>query len=407
MNQTTQMQPVNRLYKSRIFAMLYSDRKDLLDLYNAVSGKHYEDPELLEINTLENAIYMSMHNDLSFLIDSRLSLYEHQSTYSPNLPLRYLFYISDLYSGMTKDENLYGTKCIQIPTPQFVIFYNGSQEQPDRPKGRGHHTIPTPVKAAALEYDIPVYQPLSLRKGEDAAAALETLRQLAPDLIVVLAYGQLLPKEVLELPKYRCINLHASLLPAYRGAAPIQWVILNGETKTGVTAQQMAEGLDTGDMLVKKEIAIGAEETAEELYERLSELCVETLSETLEQLEAGTLQGTPQDDAQSSYASRITKEMSALDFTRPAAELHNLIRGITGFTMLEGKRLKVYGSRVVEGVSGEAGTIAEPEDFVVACGDGNGLRFTEIQPEGKRRMATADFLRGKKLKKGEKLGNAE
>ena len=304
-----------------------------------------------------------------------------------------------------------GTPDIAVPTLRFLAESKhevvGVLTQPDRPKGRGHHTIPTPVKAAALEYDIPVYQPLSLRKGEDAAAALETLRQLAPDLIVVLAYGQLLPKEVLELPKYRCINLHASLLPAYRGAAPIQWVILNGETKTGVTAQQMAEGLDTGDMLVKKEIAIGAEETAEELYERLSELCVETLSETLEQLEAGTLQGTPQDDAQSSYASRITKEMSALDFTRPAAELHNLIRGITGFTMLEGKRLKVYGSRVVEGVSGEAGTIAEPEDFVVACGDGNGLRFTEIQPEGKRRMAAADFRRGKKLKKGEKLGNAE
>ena len=282
-----------------------------------------------------------------------------------------------------------GTPDIAVPTLRFLAESKhevvGVLTQPDRPKGRGHHTIPTPVKAAALE----------------------TLRQLAPDLIVVLAYGQLLPKEVLELPKYRCINLHASLLPAYRGAAPIQWVILNGETKTGVTAQQMAEGLDTGDMLVKKEIAIGAEETAEELYERLSELCVETLSETLEQLEAGTLQGTPQDDAQSSYASRITKEMSALDFTRPAAELHNLIRGITGFTMLEGKRLKVYGSRVVEGVSGEAGTIAEPEDFVVACGDGHGLRFTEIQPEGKRRMATADFLRGKKLKKGEKLGNAE
>ena len=305
-----------------------------------------------------------------------------------------------------------GTPDIAVPCLRFLAESKhevvGVLTQPDRPKGRGHHTIPTPVKAAALEYGIPVYQPLSLRKGEDAAAALETLRQLAPDLIVVLAYGQILPKEVLELPKYHCINLHASLLPAYRGAAPIQWVILNGETKTGVTAQQMAEGLDTGDMLVKKEIAIGAEETAEELYERLSELCVETLTEeTLEQLEAGTLQGTPQDDAQSSYASRITKEMSALDFTRPAAELHNLIRGITGFTMLEGKRLKVYGSRVVEGVSGEAGTIAEPEDFIVACGDGNGLRFTEIQPEGKRRMAAADFLRGKKLKKGEKLGNAE
>lgn len=149
-----------------------------------------------------------------------------------------------------------GTPDIAVPTLRFLAESKhevvGVLTQPDRPKGRGHHTIPTPVKAAALEYDIPVYQPLSLRKGEDAAAALETLRQLAPDLIVVLAYGQLLPKEVLELPKYRCINLHASLLPAYRGAAPIQWVILNGETKTGVTAQQMAEGLDTGDMLVKK-----------------------------------------------------------------------------------------------------------------------------------------------------------
>ena len=132
MNQNTQTQPINRLYKSKIFAMLYSSKKELLELYNAVSGRHYEDPKLLEINTLENAIYMSMHNDVSFLIDSRLSLYEHQSTYSPNLPLRYLFYISDLYSGMTKDENLYGTKCVWIPAPQFVIFYNGSEELPDR-----------------------------------------------------------------------------------------------------------------------------------------------------------------------------------------------------------------------------------------------------------------------------------
>ena len=132
MNQITQTHPVNRLYKSRIFAMLYSDKKELLDLYNAISGKHYEDPELLEINTLENAIYMSMHNDVSFLIDFRLSLYEHQSTYSPNLSLRYLFYIADLYSGITKDENLYGTRCVQIPAPQFVIFYNGSEKLPDR-----------------------------------------------------------------------------------------------------------------------------------------------------------------------------------------------------------------------------------------------------------------------------------
>ncbi len=301
-----------------------------------------------------------------------------------------------------------GTPDIAVPTLRFLAESEheivGVLTQPDRPKGRGHHVISTPVKSAAVECGIPVFQPYSLRKGESAETALKILQRLAPDLIVVLAYGQILPKEVLELPKYGCINLHASLLPAYRGAAPIQWVILNGETKTGVTAQQMGEGLDTGDMLVKKETPIDPEETAEELYERLSALCVETLQETLRQLEAGTLHGTPQNDAESSYASRITKEMSALDFTRPAAELHNLIRGITGFTQLDGKRLKIYRSHVVGHVSGEAGTIVDAENFVVACGDGNGLRFTELQPEGKRRMQTADFLRGKKLEKGEKLG---
>ena len=275
--------------------------------------------------------------------------------------------------------------------------------QPDKPKGRSKELQFPPVKECAVKHGIPVFQPRRIKTPE----AIEELKKYPADIYIVAAFGQILSQEILDLPKYGCLNIHASLLPKYRGASPIQRVIIDGEAETGVTIMQMNAGLDTGDMLVKKEIAIGAEETAEELYERLSELCVETLSETLEQLEAGTLQGTPQDDAQSSYASRITKEMSALDFTRPAAELHNLIRGITGFTMLEGKRLKVYGSRVVEGVSGEAGTIAEPEDFVVACGDGNGLRFTEIQPEGKRRMAAADFLRGKKLKKGEKLGNAE
>lgn len=297
-----------------------------------------------------------------------------------------------------------------IAVPCLRLLANSEHEvvgvftQPDRPKGRGHHTIPTAVKAAAQEYQIPVYQPLSLRKGDDAEAAMKTLRQLAPDLIVVMAYGQILPKAVLDLPKYHCINMHASLLPAYRGAAPIQWVILNGETKTGITAMQMAEGLDTGDMLLKKEIAIGPEETAAELHDRLAELAAETLAETLKALEENTLVPEPQNDALSSYAGRITKEMSELDFTRPAAELHNLIRGITGFTMLDGKRLKVYASKVVSGVSGLPGTVVDPVGFVVACGDGNGLRLTEIQPEGKRRMAAADFLRGKKLTNGEKLG---
>lgn len=301
-----------------------------------------------------------------------------------------------------------GTPDIAVPCLRLLAESKheviGVFTQPDRPKGRGHHTIPTPVKAAAQEYDIPVYQPLSLRRGEDAETALETLRQLSPDLIVVMAYGQILPKAVLELPKYRCINMHASLLPAYRGAAPIQWVILNGETKTGITAMQMAEGLDTGDMLLKKEIAIAPEENAAELHDRLAVLAAETLAETLTALEAGTLSPEKQDDALSSYASRITKEMSELDFTKPAEQLHNLIRGVTGFTMLDGKRLKVYASRVVFGVFGEPGTVVDPAEFVVACGDGNGLQMIEIQPEGKRRMDVSDFLRGKKLKKGEKLG---
>lgn len=301
-----------------------------------------------------------------------------------------------------------GTPEIAVPSLRFLAESKhqvvGVFTQPDRPKGRGHHTVPTAVKAAAAEYGILVYQPLSLRKGEDAAAAMETLRDLAPDLIVVMAYGQILPKQVLDLPRYGCINLHASLLPAYRGAAPIQWALLNGETRTGITAMQMAEGLDTGDMLLKKEIPIGPEETAAELHDRLAVLAAETLAETLELLEQGKIQPEPQDDEKSSYASRITKDMSQLDFTRSAAELHNLIRAITGFTMLDGKRLKVYASRVVEHVTGEPGAIVDPAAFVVACGDGNGLRFVEIQPEGKRRMTAEEFLRGKTLTLVEKLG---
>ena len=206
MNQTTQMQPVNRLYKSRIFAMLYSDRKDLLDLYNAVSGKHYEDPELLEINTLENAIYMSMHNDLSFLIDSRLSLYEHQSTYSPNLPLRYLFYISDLYSGMTKDENLYGTKCIQIPTPQFVIFYNGSQEQPDRKILRLSDAYCVKEEHPALELTAVM---LNINRGhnEKLKEMCKSLKDYSEYTARVREYAQVKPvEEAVEQAISECIR---------------------------------------------------------------------------------------------------------------------------------------------------------------------------------------------------------
>lgn len=278
--------------------------------------------------------------------------------------------------------------------------------QPDKPKGRGYKLIPTPVKAAAAEYDIPVYQPLSLRKGEDADESMRVLREIAPDLIVVTAYGQILPKEILELPKYCCINIHASLLPKYRGAAPINWVLLNGEKETGVTSMQMSEGLDTGDMLIKKATPIGENETCEELYARLSAMGGEVLAETIDALEKGSLSPEVQDDSLSCYSPMIRKEMSALDFSKTAAEVHNTIRGVTGFTMLEGKRLKVFASRIAEGSfdSAENGSVVDTKRFAVKCGDGRAVIFTEVQPEGKKRMKTEDFLRGRKLTEGELLG---
>ncbi len=278
--------------------------------------------------------------------------------------------------------------------------------QPDKPKGRGYKLIPTPVKAAAAEYDIPVYQPLSLRKGEDAEESMRVLREISPDLIVVTAYGQILPKEILELPKYGCINIHASLLPKYRGAAPINWVLLNGEKETGVTSMQMSEGLDTGDMLIKRATPIGENETCEELYARLSAMGGEVLAETIDALEKGSLSPEVQDDSLSCYSPMIRKEMSALDFSKTAAEVHNTIRGVTGFTMLEGKRLKVFASRIAEGSfdSAENGSVVDTKRFAVKCGDGRAVIFTEVQPEGKKRMKTEDFLRGRKLTEGELLG---
>ena len=276
--------------------------------------------------------------------------------------------------------------------------------QPDKPKGRGYKMIPTPVKAAALEYGFPVYQPLSLRKGEDAEEAMRILREAAPELIVVTAYGQILPKEVLELPKYGCINIHASLLPGYRGAAPINWVLLNGEKETGVTSMQMSEGLDTGDMLIKKATAIGVNENYEELYARLSAMGGEVLAETIKAIESGTLSPEVQDDSLSCYSPMIKKEMSALDFSKTAEEVHNTIRGVTGFAMLEGKRLKVFRSEIAGGTyNAENGAVVDAKRFAVKCGDGRAVIFREVQPEGKKRMNTEDFLRGKKLTEGDIL----
>lgn len=308
-------------------------------------------------------------------------------------------------------------RIVFMGTPDFAVpclrtLAEGCHEipavftQPDKPKGRGYKMIPTPVKKAAQEFELPVYQPVSLRKGEDAEKSLELLRSIDPDLIVVTAYGQILPKEILELPKYGCINIHASLLPRYRGAAPINWCILNGEAKTGVTSMMMADGIDTGDMLIKRETDIGENETYQELYDRLSVMGGEVLAETLEALERGSLSPEKQDDSLSCYSPMIKKEMSALDFSKDAREIHNTIRGVTGFTMLRGKRLKVFRSVIESGSAPEArnGEIVVPETFTVKCGDGGLVTFCEVQAEGGKRMDTEDFLRGKKLTKGDILG---
>ena len=307
-------------------------------------------------------------------------------------------------------------KVVFMGTPDFAVpclraLAEGGCEvaavftQPDKPKGRGYKMIPTPVKLAAEEYGIPVYQPLSLRKGEDAEESMRILNDIAPELIVVTAYGQILPKEILERPKHGCVNIHASLLPRYRGAAPINWVLLNGETETGVTSMQMSEGLDTGDMLIRRSTKIGENETYEELYARLSAMGGEVLMDTIKAIESGTLSPEKQDDAQTCYSPMIRKEMSALDFTKTAAEVHNTIRGVTGFAMLEGKRIKVYRSKISDDIAPNAadGEIVDTASFTVKCGDGRCVTFLEVQPEGKKRMKTEDFLRGKKLTKGEVL----
>lgn len=306
-------------------------------------------------------------------------------------------------------------RIVFMGTPDFAVpcleaLCNNSHDvcgvftQPDKPKGRGYKMIPTPVKVCAEKYNIPVYQPLSLKKGDDAESALDTLRELSPELIIVVAYGQILPESVLSLPKHGCINIHASLLPEYRGAAPIQWCILDGKTTTGVTSMMMEKGLDTGDMLIKKSLDIGENETASQLHDRLSALGAQVLIETVEAVENNTIKPEKQDDSLSCYAKMITKDMSRLDFNKDALTVHNIIRGITGFTMLSGKRLKIYSS-VIEGESSSApGTVADTDKFSVVCGDGKCVRFTEVQYEGSKRMKTEDFLRGHKLDKNIVLG---
>lgn len=278
--------------------------------------------------------------------------------------------------------------------------------QPDKPKGRGYKMLPPPVKELALSQNIPVYQPLSLKKGDEAEQTLAMLNELAPDLIVVVAYGKILPKEILDLPKRYCINVHASLLPKYRGAAPIQRAVLDGEKITGVTTMLMAEGVDTGDMLMKSETEIGKDETSAELFDRLSEIGAQLLLDTIAAIKDGTVKREVQDDSQSTHAAMITKDMCPIDFKKSAQEVHNQIRGLSdspcATAYCNGKRLKIYKSTILSDkiYSEPSGSVVNVKDFTVVCGDGKTVTFVEVQAEGGKRMKSSDFLRGNPIENG-------
>ena len=268
--------------------------------------------------------------------------------------------------------------------------------QPDKPKNRGHKMAFSPVKEYALTQNIPVYQPLKMRDGE----ALSIVQSLAPELIVVAAYGKILPEDILNYPKYGSINVHSSLLPKYRGAAPINWAILDGEAETGVSIMYMAKELDAGDVIVQKTTAIGADEVALALTTRLAELGAEALSEAVEALKNGTAGRTPQDGSRQTYASMLSKEMSPIDWGRSARAISCQVRGLIpwpcAFTELAGQRFKVYRTAPGGETEKAPGTIlsAGKAGIEVACGDGKSLYITELQAEGGKRMAAAAYLLG-------------
>lgn len=299
-----------------------------------------------------------------------------------------------------------GTPDFAVPSLQALIDRGDDIcavfTQPDKPKGRGHKLQPPPVKQLALQHGLQVFQPSTLR-DEDIQ---KSITGMAPDAIVVVAYGKLLPPEVLAVPKLGCINLHGSLLPKYRGAAPIQWAVINGEKTTGVTTMFMAEGMDTGDMLLKTETKIGPEETAGELFDRLKLLGAGLLAETLDKLEQGELNGVPQDNTQATLAPMLKKEMSVINWNRPAQQVHDQIRGLNPWpcaaAVLDGKRVKLLASQVVGG-EGEPGTVHNIDgELVAACGQGM-LKITELQVETGKRMSGRNYLLGHALTVGAKF----
>jgi methionyl-tRNA formyltransferase len=304
-----------------------------------------------------------------------------------------------------------GTPQFAVPTLQKLIE-SGEEilavvTQPDRPKGRGQQLAAPPVKVMAEQHGIPVLQPVKVRAPE----FIEIMRKLAPDLIVVIAFGQILPKALLDIPVHGCLNVHASLLPRYRGAAPINWCIINGETETGITTMQMDVGLDTGDMLVLNSTPIDPDEDSSALHDRLSLLGAETLVETLDLLQAGKLVPQKQDDSLTCYAPLLKKEDGEIDWRKGAQAIRNLVRGVTpwpgAFTFLDGKTVKVCLVSTAFG-SGPPGTVlrADRQGLEVACGSGS-LLIEELQLEGRKRLKAGEFLAGCKIEPGAILGNKD
>ncbi|CVI70310.1 Methionyl-tRNA formyltransferase [Clostridiales bacterium CHKCI001] len=300
-----------------------------------------------------------------------------------------------------------GTPDFAVPTLETLIQSKHEViaviTQPDKPKGRGKAMQFPPVKNKALEYGIPVYQPVKVRDP----SFIEQMKEWEPDAIVVAAFGQILPKAVLDLPRYGCINVHASLLPKYRGAAPIQWAIINGEKETGITTMFMDVGLDTGDMLKKAVIPIEAKETGESLHDKLAALGGPLILETLEELENGTAVRTKQDDAQSCYAKMLTKSLGNIDWSQSAVQIERLIRGLnawpSAYTKWEDKTLKIWAADVIDGnkEGAVAGEVVERQKkaLIVQTGEGR-LSLKEVQLQGKKRMEIDVFLRGYPIMEG-------
>ena len=294
-----------------------------------------------------------------------------------------------------------GTPDFAVPSLKRLISDGyeivGVFTQPDKPKNRGMKLTPSPVKVVALEHEIPVYQPTTLKTDE----AYDVLTALKPDLIVVAAYGRLLPREILELPAKGCINVHSSLLPKYRGAAPIHWAILNGEQETGVTIMHMALALDAGDIIAQRATPIDPDETVETLHDRLARLGAELLVETVEHLADDTATRTPQEESQVTLAPMLSRALSPMDWSRPARALHDQVRGLlpwpAAVTELGGVRCKILATTVLEETTEKApGSVvtADKTGLKIACGEGTLLRIDRLQADGGKRLAAADYLRG-------------